>query len=248
MRMTDAIDKLPQRRRRISWRILIVMALAGGLWLVHAFILQYFGRLLVIEETSGHYQYVAVLGTHCYADGDRCFYVADMHYHQKPVRGILLVESRPDRLVEIGIVPEFAKFSRGLFQKWGTPLDAISAIRTDGCDDWATARAIQAWLIDRPDASVLLLCTGFRSAHLRHALNTVLDPAQAKRVGVRGLPNLQFDESNWWMSRTGVKAFGIEWLRLLHGWFAGGNHHPAPYHGPDAYQRNVRRTLLGASQ
>ena len=125
----------------------------------------------------------------------------------------------------------------------GLPPRTVAVIRSDGYDDWATARTLRAWLADRPNASLVLLCDRFQSAHLRYVLDAVLDPSQAARVRIRALPDRRYDETNWWTSRDGMKAFGSAWLRQLNGWYAGGDHLPPPSCSVDDYENHVRQAL-----
>lgn len=233
---------MSRKQRALCW-LLIVAAVAAGLWLLHAPTLRFFAGCLVADEPAGDYQYVGILDWYGGPDGDRCYDAARQLHRQKPARGILLVQSPPDRLVETGALPSFEAISRRGLGARGLPQQAISAISGKGRDDWAKARALRAWLLDRPDASIVVLCGRFRSAHLRYALDTVLDPRQSARVRLRALPDRQYDETNWWTSRTGIKAFGIEWLRRMHDWCVGGEHPPAPLHSADDYERNVVQTL-----
>ena len=210
---------------------------------LHAPLLRCLAGLLIDDEPIGDYQYVGVLEWYGNPDGDRCCDVAVELCRRRPSCGVLLVESRRGRLVEMGILPSFETFSRRELKARGLPPKVVSVIHSDGCDDWATARALRAWLADRPNASLVLLCGSFRSAHLRYVLDAVLDPSQAARVRIRALPDRRYDETNWWTSRDGIKAFGFAWLRQLHGWCAGGDHPPPPSCSVDDYENHVRQTL-----
>jgi hypothetical protein len=221
----------------------VVVAVA---WLVHALFLRGLAGFLVVDETPGDFQYVCILDGYLGPDDDRCYDSAVNLFRQKSPCGVLVVEPRLERLVETGVLPSFETLSRRELQTRGLPQNAVSVVRSDGYDDWATARALQVWLADRPDASVALLCGRLRSAHVRYALDAVLDPAGAARVRLRALPDRRFDETNWWTSRDGIKAFGIGWLRQLHGWCAGGDHRPPPSCSADQYERNVRQALSEA--
>jgi hypothetical protein len=233
-------------RRGLCW-LLILASVVAGLWLLHAPALRLLAGLLIVEEPIDDVPYVAVLGRGDGHDGFRCYDVAVSFYRQKPSRGILLIEPSPSRLTEIGIVPTLTHFSERVWDCRHVPREAVSAIHSHGRDDWATAHAIQTWLTEKPGASITLLCDDFRSAHLRGVLDTVLDPTQATRVRVHGLPAQLYDETNWWTSRAGIKAFGIQWLRRLYGWCVGGDHPPPPRHSVDDYQRHVRQAFLEAT-
>jgi hypothetical protein len=129
----------------------------------------------------------------------------------------------------------------------GLPQNAIMAIPSDGHDDWAKARALRAWLLERPTATVVMLCDRLGTAHRRHVLNVVLDSSQAPRLYLRALPDRRYDETNWWMSRSGYKGFGMAWLLQFRAWCAGGDHQPPPLHNADDYEHSLRLTLSEAA-
>jgi hypothetical protein len=147
----------------------------------------------------------------------------------------------------MGVLTSFEELSRRELHKRGVPLSAITVLDSAGCDDWSTAQALQTWLIAHPDASCMILCGQFRSGVLRHALNKVMKPEIASRLRIRGLPDQLFDETNWWMSRNGIRAFGVAWCRRIHGWFASSRYSPPPFRTSDDYERHVGRTLTGAA-
>jgi hypothetical protein len=213
--------------------------------ILHVPFLRWCARFLVAEESYDNCQYIGILEWYNRPDGDRCYDAAAEIHRQRPAASILVVEARRNRLVEIGALPSFEQLSRRELQARGVPQQSIRVIHSDGDDDWATVRAVRNWLTEQPATSVLLLCAGFSSAHLRYAFDVTLDPAEAARVRVRGLPDRRFDQTNWWTSRSGIKAFGNEWIRQLHGWCAGGDHRPRSLGNADAYERDVLEATTG---
>jgi len=180
---------------------------------------------LVADQPADHFSHVAVLQWGRAPDGDRCLdAVADLHRKRtSSPPDVLLVGSRPDRLVELGLMPTFESICRRELSARGVPLEATAAISTEGRDDWATARTLRAWLAERPDASLMVLCDAFHSGSFRCVLDSVLDAETARRIHVRALPDRRFDPSNWWMNREGFKAVGIGWLmRLYRSWIGEG--------------------------
>jgi hypothetical protein len=221
------------------WMIVLAVVVAATVALFHAPLLRGLAGFLIADEPAGAFQHVALLGVDHMPDGDRSCEAAVKLCSKKAVRGIVLVDSRSDRLSEMRILPSFETLVEKIVQPQGVTEESISLARSDGFDDWARARAIETWLADRPDATLLVLCDRFRSAHLRRAIDLSLGPSAAACVGVRGLPDRQFDETNWWKSRVGIKAFGFASLRRIHGWFVGGDHASPQAASADAYEGNV---------
>jgi hypothetical protein len=226
---------------------LIVLAAVAGLWLVHGFLFRGVARLLVVDEPVDRFQYVAISGRDDAPDGDRCFDEAVALFHQNPSCHILLIRPAPTRLAETGILASFETLGRRELAARGLPQNAIQSISSDGHDDWAKARALRAWLLDRPTATVVLFRDRLGSAHLRYVLNIVLDSPQAARVRLRALPDRRYDETNWWLSRCGYKGFGMAWLLQFRAWCTGGDHQPPPRYSADDYEHNLRLTLLEAA-
>jgi hypothetical protein len=235
------------KQHRFWPRLLLLLGAVAGLWLVHGPLLRGAADLLVVDEPADHAQYVCLSSWEFGPDGDRAYDVAATLFRQNPACHILLIGSGPSRLVESGSLASFETISRRELAARGLPQKAIESISRDGWDDWATARALRPWLLDRPAAVVVLLCGRMRSAHVRRVLSAVLDPSQAAGVRVQGLRDRHFDETNWWLSRRGYKAFGMAWLRRFCEWRAGGDHAPPRLQNADDYERSFRLTLSEAA-
>ena len=223
-----------------KWTVVLVAGLAAVVLLCHAPVLRGLAGFLVADESAGPFEYVGLFNFDHEPDGRYSCDAAAELYRSESVGGILLIDNRSDRLIETGGLPSFETLVCNTLEPQGVSLEAVKATRSDGFDDWAKARAIRAWLSDRPNATLLVFCDRFRSAHVRYAIDTIVDSSAAARVGVRGLPDRRYDETNWWTSRVGIKAFGFAWLRRIHGWFAGGEHPSPPSAGADAYESNLR--------
>ena len=126
-------------------------------------LLQGLASCLVVDEPPGDFQYVCVLGWHDRPSGYRCYDTAVQLCRKRPSCGVLVIEPRPERLVEIGVLPSFETLSRRELESRGVPRRAISVLRTDGCDDWATARdSKRGWPIGR----TLVRCCSARNFEL----------------------------------------------------------------------------------
>ena len=119
---------------------------------------------------------------------------------------------------------------------------ADSAIRTlDGTasDIWCAARVLGQWLQDHPDAQVEFYEDRFQSRNLSCAAGQVLESSIANRVFYHALPDPRYDETNWWRSRDGVKAFMFAHLSLIYTGFHGEPEEFNPSWNPDDYARDL---------
>lgn len=226
-------------KARTKCAVGVGLVAAIAIVLFHTPVLRGLAGFLVANEPVGSFQYVGLFTSDHKSDGPGSWEAAAELYAANKVRRIVLFDNREDRLVETGVVPSFETLIRDRLGPRGTPAEAFATTRSDGFDDWARARAIRAWIVEHPKATLLVLCGRFHSAHLRHAIDTLLDPDAASRVGVLGMPNQGCDETNWWTSRAGVKAFGFAWLRRIHGWLLAGGCEPPTAVGADQYERDV---------
>ena len=123
------------------------------------------------------------------------------------------------------------------------PPQAISLLGGEPWNDWATARALAAWLHDNPGNSVLLLYDQFHSGQMRSVLDAVLDSDDAARIRIRALSGPEFDDTNWWTLRSGYRAFGASWLMRFQTWLGGGDAPQSPQRNADDYRRDFLKSL-----
>jgi hypothetical protein len=228
------------KHRRLIVMAMVVVVVAGC---SHTILLRLASLPLVAKEPSGQFDYVGLLPWGNGVDGQESYPVAAELLRQKSVRGILLFNAPHDRLVEIGVLPSREAVICQELKLLKVGKDAITAFPCQAAqDDWATARAVKTWLAKNPTANIILMCNRFRSAHLRDALDKTLDVADAERVGVQGVADRDIDETNWWKSRDGFKAFGVGWLRRMHGWCVGGRQEVPKLEDADGYERTFLET------
>jgi uncharacterized SAM-binding protein YcdF (DUF218 family) len=218
--------------------VAVLLTLGAALVLLHGWILRRWAESLIVDEPADHYDYVAVFDFNTIPDGDRCMETA-VELARRCSAGILVLQPGMSRVVEVGAQPSFETVCRGALAKSGFPEKDIHVLQRDGNDVWSAARALQTWLVQHPNDTIVWLCSRFRSAYVRSSLDQTLSAEQAARVRVRALVDRRYDETNWWRSRTGIKEFGFFWLRQLHSRCVDAKHGPTPYRNADAYERDV---------
>ena len=94
-------------KAKSKWLAGGAVAIAAAALLFHAPLLRCLAGPLIDDEPIGNYRYVGVLDWCGKPDGDRCCDVAAQLWRGRPACGLLLVESRRGRLVELGVLPSF---------------------------------------------------------------------------------------------------------------------------------------------
>jgi hypothetical protein len=230
-----------QRKRK--WRIVALAILVAAACIFHVPLLRGLAGLLIVDQPADDYNCVCIAAWGDNPNGDRCYNAAADLFHQKSSCRVLLIAPEPNRLDEIGVMPSFAAMSRRELGARGVPHEAVSVVRGERFNDWATARTLAAWLRDHPGNSVVLLCGQFHSSQLRRALDAVIEPADAASVRVRALPSRRYDDTNWWTCRPGFRAFGGSWLLKFQGWLGGGDAAQTPERSADDYERDFLHAL-----
>ena len=223
-------------------RTFLIAALAVAVWLLHAPLLQFLAQLLIVDQPNGDYQLVCIASRNGWPADDWCYDAAAELFRAKPSSEILLVQPPDNRLIELGIAPKFEAISRRELELRGVPQTSISVVRSTICGEQAAIEAIQPRLSRQPNNSAVLLCNLFYSARIRLLVDRVLNPSQASRVRVCGIPSQQCDATNWWKSRDGYKVFGDGWLRQLFHW-CGRSDEAASCYSADDYQRKVLQSF-----
>jgi hypothetical protein len=199
----------------------VVLAIVAGVGLGHAPLLRLLARPLTDQQPQDEAAFLCLEGDEYGVEGDPTFDEPALWYHEAPARRILLLEPCPHRVVELGVVPSFEQMARRELTRRGVRDVAIVTVEGPMRDEWENARRLGAWLDENPAAEVALLCGRFHSSQVRYALDAVLDRQSAARVRIRALADPEYNETNWWRSRRGVKGFMYGWLGLLYAWGEG---------------------------
>jgi len=197
--------------------------------------------LLVVDEQAGGAAYLWLRPmSDEFREGETPGDRAAAFVHEGNGRRILLVEPKPGRLVEAGILPPFEAQELAELAARRVPQGAVTVLGGKARDLWEEARLLDPWLRGNPDARVVLLASRFRSRCERYVLRAVLGPEEASRIAVAAVADRRYDESNWWKSRTGAKEFFAAWVAWAYAWGQGGEHPKPPLWDPDDYERQLR--------
>jgi hypothetical protein len=119
---------------------------------------------------------------------------------------------------------------------------AITTIAGSARDCWEEAGLLGTWLGQHPGEEMTLVCGRFNSGQVRRILDSVLGRQEAARVRIRALADPDYDETNWWRSRRGVKGFMFGWLGLAYAWGEGKDRIAPPRWSVQEYQSLLDET------
>lgn len=155
----------------------ILVAVLAVAWMARATICRGLGAILVVDQRIESPQYVWIAA----GDADGRFEAAAECYRRWGSR-ILLVESAPDRLVELGGKANPEELARRELSARGVAADAIEILPRSCPDRRASARDFCRWMTQHPQAQVQVLCRRLHSAHLRYQLDLLLSSRHAPRA------------------------------------------------------------------
>jgi hypothetical protein len=205
----------------------------------HPLVLRGCARLLVVDQP------LPPSATHVLLrGGDRQFDRAAELLASGRCRGVLIQAGLPDRLAYLGILPTWTELCRRELGQRGVPDERLTVQETAGQRSWDGARALGDWLTQHPDARLIVLVDRFASGELAYILRQTLRPEHAARVALCALPDRRYDETNWWRSRTGLKAFLGSVLSGVTVRLCGEQRRPPYDPDPDVYEKRVLRSLF----
>jgi hypothetical protein len=173
------------------------------------------------------------------AGGDRQFDHAAGLLENGPCSRVLIQSDPPSRLVHVGILPAWRELCERELAQRGVSADRLTVQCMDGQRSWDSIRQIDTWLAEHPDEHLVVLADRFRSGNLAHLYRRVLSTEHRDRVTICGLADRRYDETNWWRSRRGMKAFlGAQISGLSVRWF-GEARRPSVDPDPEAYERRL---------
>lgn len=207
-------------RCRVKLTLLVILGALSIVVILHAPLLRSVAWLLIVDQSPASADSVLILA------GNEGHKKASEMLAAGETRRVLVLEDGPSNLVRFGIVePSHEKTLRRLVE-YGVPKEAITVIQHRAGRSEPPLGWLSDWLTKNPDSRLCVLTGRFGSRQVRLAYNDLLTSKQAARVCVVGLPGRQFDETNWWKFRNGIKAVVGEYLALLHARSLGGRHNP----------------------
>lgn len=185
------------RHSRRLWLVLFL----GTLVLAHAPLLRIATTALTVQDALPQKASAVLVSS-----GDDRYRIAADWVQRGTVSKILLPTPLPGRNVAMGIIPSDDVLSRKHLHAIGIPDSAFEHLENVGFrGDWRDIRLLGCWLIEHPNATVIVLCGQLESRRTRYLLDRLLSKGDASRVYVHGIPSRTFEEHRWWSSRAGAR-------------------------------------------
>lgn len=202
---------------RCRWlrRLSLLLAAMLALYVARAPLLTAVAAGLVMQPATASADWALVLG------GDRCFEQVAQLFHSGTIRGVLLIEFMPSRLVRIGVLPPDEELARRELTKHGVPESAIEVVRGRATSFWEAARNLDSWLADRADDRLIITCARFAGREQQLKLSRVFVSERTERLGWLPLVDRRYDETNWWTRKEGVLDVFNSYASLAYVWING---------------------------
>ncbi|MEX0938229.1 MAG: YdcF family protein [Pirellulales bacterium] len=132
-------------------------------------------------------------------------------------RRVLLTEIPLSEEERAGLRPPYGELARRVFESRGVERERVADLPGECRTTYDEARALAAWIEDKPDARVAVVTTAYHTRRARWIVQTVLAD-QADQAYFVSVPPDGFDGSNWWRYEEGVYAYVREYLKLGFYW------------------------------
>ena len=185
------------------------------LLVTHAWWLKAFGEFLVLEKPFSRADAALVLG------GDHRLQRATELLATEVVSQIWLVEQEPRYPVEAGILPAPHDIESEQLKTLGVSAEQIRVLEGQADEYEHVAEILADHLSNRPDVRVVIVCERLHGRNVRTVFSEVMGSQMVDRIDVLGLPADEFNERNWWRSRTGWKSTFTAVTDLMFTYFVG---------------------------
>jgi hypothetical protein len=229
-----------RNRRRIT-KLSALGILFATACFFHPWLLQGLAMLVVADNPKSAAPYLVLYNDSVAGDIYRIYDAAAKAYREDPRRRILLIEPRAYTLQRCDILPGFVALSRRELSARGVADSAMEEINGAAPDFWHAVRSLKNWLQNHPETEAVFYCFRFESRYRSYVVRQVLVPDLAGRVSFYAIPALDYDETNWWKSRNGVKDCMFAHLLLLYARFHGEPEDYVSSWNPDEFKREANK-------
>ncbi len=133
---------------------------------------------------------------------------------------VVLVREKDSPAMRLGVVPNTSDAAVAVMHRLGVPANAIHVLHFPGGANstYDESRAFRDWAYDAKPRTIIAVTTAFHSRRARWLLRRQLQRLNVT-VLVDGVPDWEFDETNWWHDKRGQLAYLEEYVKLVHDFF-----------------------------
>lgn len=193
---------------RVRWPLALLMLLTGA-WLGRSWLLPCPAVWLNVGETPRPCDYVMVLPG---GEETRPFVAAALVRNGLARKALVpRVVGTPDTVE--GITRPTHEIIRDVLVSRGVPRDDVILLGSNSASTYSDAVALGDFLRARPDATVAIVTNHYHTRRARWVFRKVLGD-RATDIYMVVAPVDEYDEQNWWQSRTGVGTYLGEFGKL----------------------------------
>jgi len=134
-------------------------------------------------------------------------------------RRVVLVREKDSPGVRLGVVPNTSDAAVAVMRRLGVPQSAILVLHfpagANSTDD--ESRAFREWAYNARPNTVIAVTSAFHSRRSRWLLRRQLSRLDVT-VLMDGVPDWEYNESNWWLNKRGLVSYVTEYIKLVHDW------------------------------
>jgi hypothetical protein len=218
--------------RKWLTRLAVLSVIGLTVYWFRAPILEQTARVFIVDEDPADATHVLLYS------GDRKHQIGLEMWQNNSDRVVMLPHRRLRRTERMGLVQSREEHHRLFLLKAGVPPDHIAVLPNEVRDDWEFADSLSAWLAHHPRAQVAVVCERISTRKLAQVLADVLGPYR-RRIRIVALPNSEYDETNWWHTKSGMLAVLHSTFQLAYFTFLP-RRPPAPEWDPDSYEGSLK--------
>jgi uncharacterized SAM-binding protein YcdF (DUF218 family) len=134
-------------------------------------------------------------------------------FNQHLAPRILIAETQPSPVSELGVAPRETDYSRAVLMKLGVPDEAITTFGHNVTSTFDEASALRDWLIAHHATRVIIPTDFSHTRRVAWLMKHSLPPGT--KVYTVSTPSLTYDQTNWWQREDGVIAMQNEVIKNI---------------------------------